>query len=72
MIVALLLVFLGIIWLEVPGLVQKKMWRELIAFSVFMLIGMALSIPQVLGIPVPTPNKPIEALFKPFTQWMLK
>lgn len=70
MIILLLLLFLGIIWLEVPGLVKKKMWRELIAFSVFLITGMALSIPQVLGIAVPNPSKPVEALFKPLVQWM--
>jgi len=67
-----LIVFLAIIWLEVPPLVRQKMWRELIVFSLFMLIGMALSIPQVLGIPVPSPNGPIELIFQPFADWMKK
>ncbi|MBF7082417.1 hypothetical protein IT084_05415 [Desulfallas sp. Bu1-1] len=72
MVVLLVLVFLGIIWLEVPGLVRKKMWRELAAFAVFLLIGMALSIPQALGIELPNPNRPIEVLFKPLAEWMQK
>ncbi|SFR00233.1 hypothetical protein [Desulfoscipio geothermicus] len=70
MVILVILAFLGIIGIEVPGLVKKKMWRELIAFSVLLLVGMALSIPQALGIQVPSPNKPIELLFKPLVEWM--
>lgn len=65
MIVLLIMAFIGIILFEVPGLVKKKMWRELIAFSVYLSIGMALSIPQVLGIILPNPSKAIEVLIKP-------
>lgn len=72
MIVLLILVFVAIIWMEVPGLVKKKMWRELASFSVFILMGMALSVPQVLGLAVPNPNNFIEVLFKPFSDWMFK
>jgi len=68
MIILVLLAFGLIIWLEVPGLVKKKMWRELIAFSVFLVIGMALTIPQVYGIRPFDPNAPIEALFKPLAE----
>lgn len=67
----LVLAMLGfalIIGLEAPGLVKKKMWRELAAFSVFLAIGMALSIPQLLEIRPFGPNAPIEALFKPLAE----
>lgn len=65
MIALLIIAFATIILFEVPGLVKKKMWRELVAFSVFLSIGIALSIPQVLGAKLPNPSKAIEALFKP-------
>lgn len=65
LIVLALLGFALIIGLEVPGLVKKKMWWELTAFSVYLAIGMALSIPQLLGIRPFEPNAPIEALFRP-------
>jgi len=70
LIVLSLLGFMLIIWLEAPGLVKKKMWRELVAFSVFLAIGIALSIPQLLGIRPFEPNAPIEALFKPMAEWL--
>lgn len=72
MIVLVLLAFVLIIWIEVPGLVKKKMWRELAAFSVFLAIGMALAIPQVYGIRPFKPNAPIEALFKPLVDLLKK
>lgn len=68
MIVLLLLLFIGIILLEVPALIKKKMWRELAAFSAYIFIGMALSIPQVLGVRLPNPTKVIETIFKPLAE----
>ena len=63
-------VFLFIIYLQVPPLVKNKMWRELIAFTVFLFLGMALSIPLVLGYDLPSPAKAIEAIFKPLADWL--
>ncbi|OPY61109.1 MAG: hypothetical protein A4E56_02269 [Pelotomaculum sp. PtaU1.Bin065] len=72
MIVLVLLAFALIIWLEVPGLVRKKMWRELAAFSVFLFIGMALTIPQIYGIRPFDPNEPFKKLFKPLAEFLKK
>lgn len=68
MLLLLLAAFAAIISLEVPGLVKKKMWRELVVFSVYLSVGMALSIPQVLGARLPDPNKIIESLFLPLSK----
>lgn len=68
MIFLLLLVFAGVILIEVPGMVKNKMWRELVVFFIFLALGMALSIPQVLGVRIPNPTKAIEALFKPLSE----
>lgn len=70
MIILVLLAFIIIIALEVPGLVKDKMWRELITFSVLLLIGMSLSIPQTLGMEIPSPNDLIIIIFKPFAEWL--
>lgn len=70
MIVLVMFAFALIIWLEAPGLVKKKMWRELAAFLVFLAIGAALTIPQVYGIRPFEPNAPVEALFKPLAEWL--
>lgn len=68
MIVLLIMAFIGIILFEAPGLIKKKMWRELTTFSLYLSIGMALSIPQVLGITLPNPTKAIEVLVKPISE----
>ncbi len=66
--VLLVLLFISIILFEAPGLIREKMWGELAAFSVYLLIGMALSIPQAMGIRLPNPTKTIEALFRPLAE----
>lgn len=70
MIFLAILVFLGIILFEAPILVKKKMWRELAAFAVYLGIGMALIIPQVLDVDLPRPAVAIETLFKPLVEWL--
>ncbi|MDA8234566.1 MAG: hypothetical protein M0Z31_07210 [Clostridia bacterium] len=60
MVLVLVLVFLAIIAMEVPSLVKKQMWRELVAFSLLLLIGMVFSFGQALGYQMPNPNKGIE------------
>jgi len=72
MIVLLLIAFAVIAWLEVPGLVKKKMWRELVVFSIYLSVGMALSIPQVLGISPPNPGIAIESIYEPLFEMFLK
>lgn len=62
--VLLILTFLGIAILEVPGLVRRRLWRELVAFSVLLTIGFVLSFLQIIGVKVPSPNKGIEFLIK--------
>lgn len=69
-ILLLALLFISIILFEAPGLVKNKMWRELTAFSVYLFIGIALSIPLVLGIKLPNPSKAIEAVIKPISQFL--
>lgn len=63
----LLLVFALIILLEIPGLVRKKEWPELITFSILLTIGFILSFLQVIGVEVPNPNKGIGNLIKLLT-----
>lgn len=72
MVYLLTLIFLTIIALEVPGLVKKKMWRELAAFSVLLVLGMIYSYGQVLNLPLPNPTRGIEAVFKPLGQYLEK
>ena len=69
-ILILLLLLAAIIIYEAPGLIEKKLWRELLAFSVLMLLGMILSFGLALDLPLPNPVIVVEAIFAPVT-WYL-
>jgi hypothetical protein len=53
----LIILFLVIILIEIPGLIRQKMWRELIAFAVILLLGFGLSLGQLIGMPLPNPSR---------------
>ncbi len=55
----LILLILLIIFLEVPGLIQKKLWRELAAFFVLLTVGFVLSLLQIMKVKIPSPNDAI-------------
>lgn len=42
----LLVVYLGIILMELPGLLRQKKYREVLVFSVFMAVGIAFTLYQ--------------------------
>ncbi|MFZ5967329.1 MAG: hypothetical protein ACOYVK_09165 [Bacillota bacterium] len=69
---ALLLLFGVLIALEVPGLVKKRMWRELGVYFLLMAIGIFYSFGQVFDWPLPNPTKGVEAIFKPVTETVEK
>ncbi|MEN6461890.1 MAG: hypothetical protein ABFC94_11050 [Syntrophomonas sp.] len=52
MIALLILVFAIIALLQVPSLVRKQWWRELITFLVLWLLGLILSILVSLGVKI--------------------
>lgn len=57
MIVLLIAVFAVFIWVEVPDLIKKKHWRELVAYSVLMALSITVSILYALDVSVPNPVK---------------
>jgi hypothetical protein len=65
-------VFVAIVAYEAPGLVRKKLWRELAAFTVLLVIGMVLSFGQALKLSLPNPARGIDALFGPMTRYLEK
>ena len=57
MIVLLVAAFVIVIWLEVPGLIKKKYWRELIAYSVLMTLAFVVCLLYALHVNIPNPVK---------------
>ncbi|MCL6610798.1 MAG: hypothetical protein K6T66_04565 [Peptococcaceae bacterium] len=70
--VFLIIIFIAIIAIEAPGLIRKKMWRELAAFGVLLIIGMIYSFGQVLDLPLPNPTEGIMAVFEPVSRYLEK
>jgi ABC-type Mn2+/Zn2+ transport system permease subunit len=53
----LILIYSFIIAINIPGLIKRKEWRELAAFSILCVIAFALGLMYVLDIPIPSPMK---------------
>jgi ABC-type uncharacterized transport system permease subunit len=54
MIFLLIVVFAGITWYEVPGLIRQKHSRSLMLFSILMAFAFVLSFLLVIGIRIPS------------------
>lgn len=72
MVYGLSAVFLVIILLQVPPLVKKGLWKELLVYSVILTLGILYSIGQVYHWPLPNPTKRMEYLFEPISQFLEK
>jgi len=59
----LLLIYAYIFIINVPGLIKRKEWKELAAFSFLFVIAFALGIMYVLDIPIPSPMKGLQHFF---------
>jgi hypothetical protein len=54
MIFLLIVVFAGVIWYEVPGLIRQKHSRSFMLFSILMGFAFVLSFLMVIGIRIPS------------------
>ncbi|HHY40259.1 MAG TPA: hypothetical protein GX502_03325, partial [Syntrophaceticus sp.] len=48
----------------------QQLKRELIVFSCFLLIGVALALAMVLNLPVPNPTDAVEYIFSPVVRML--
>lgn len=64
MIVAVIIVYIMIALIQMPSLIRQKLWRELATFLVLLGIGFILSLLQVIGVRIPSPNEGIIFLIK--------
>ncbi|MGE7759555.1 hypothetical protein [Peribacillus sp. NPDC097895] len=65
-------VFTGAIisFFEIPPLVKKKCWREIIVFVSLLLVGMTLGILIFMNITIPTPIDWITKIYSPFASFV--
>lgn len=64
MIFLLIIIFIGIIFLEVPELIKNKYWRELIVFFAFLIVAFVMSTMYIMNLPIPNPMKAVEYVIK--------
>lgn len=64
MIIFLLIIFAIIAYINVPPLIRKKHWRDLIVYLGFYAIALTLSILLTLNISIPSPIKGIQYVIK--------
>lgn len=64
MILLLIIIFIVIIWFEVPDMVKNEYFHELKIFSIFLIAAFILSLFYIIGIPIPNPVKGTEYLIK--------
>lgn len=68
--IGILLIAAVILWLEVPPLLKKGYKKELLVFSIFLAIGVALSIAYGLGKTIPNPLDALTFVFKPLNDFI--
>ena len=68
----LILALVAILLFEVPGLVRKKMWRELVVFSGLYLVGAVYSVGQVMRLEIPNPADLLEFIYGPLADYLDK
>lgn len=72
MVYGLIAIFAVIIILQVPPLVKKDLWKELIVYGVILSLGIIYSIGQLYHWPLPNPTKKAEYLFAPISKFLEK
>lgn len=62
MIILLILIYVFIAYIHIPGLIKKKYWRDLAAFIVFMTVAFTLSLLYSLDVKILSPVKAIKSI----------
>ncbi|MEC0309046.1 hypothetical protein P4H67_19995 [Paenibacillus lautus] len=57
-------------WLELPRMLREKEYREIWGFTVFMIMGIGISVAQTIMNDIPTPLVLLTIVFKPLSDWL--
>ncbi|MDF2880470.1 MAG: hypothetical protein K0R54_1027 [Clostridiaceae bacterium] len=60
----IIVIFIGIIIIEVPAMIKNRYWHELKIFFGFLMAAFIMSLFYINGIPIINPVKDIEFLVK--------
>jgi hypothetical protein len=64
MTILIIIIFISIIIIEVPGMIKNRYWHELKIFFVFLMAAFILSLFCFNGLPIINPAKDIEFIVK--------
>lgn len=67
----LVVIYTIIFLLDVPPLVRRRAWRELLAFAVLSLMGLALGVPWSLGHKIFFPSEAMIKFFEPLARLVI-
>ncbi len=70
MIILMFAAFALLILVEAPGLIKKKLWRELTAYSVLMLIAIVISVLYLEHVEIPNPVKNTQYYMKDMFEYL--
>ncbi|WAA12710.1 hypothetical protein [Fervidibacillus halotolerans] len=66
----ILIVTALIIWIEVPSLLKNHERKELIGFSIILLLAFGLSVLEKSSVPLPNPLDVIVYIYRPISDWV--
>ncbi len=58
--------------LQLPGLIKKRLWKDLIVYLIIFFLGSLYSIGIILDWSLPNPTKFMEYKFEPVSQFLEK
>jgi len=70
LVIVVSLAYIGIIALEAPHMVRSGLWRELLAFSLFLLLAIIYSLGLIFNWQLPNLVQGLGVLFDPVTRFM--
>jgi len=66
--IGILFIAAVIVILEVPQLLEKKLIKEIVVFSILLVLGIVLSILLAFGVTVPNPMDLLTYVLKPLSK----
>lgn len=64
MVLLLIIIFIGIILVDVPEMIRNGYWHEFKIYSIFLAAAFTMSLLYIIGIPIPNPVKGMEYVVK--------
>jgi len=64
MVLLLIIIFIGIILVDVPEMIRNGYWHEFKIYSIFLAAAFTMSLFYIIGIPIPNPVKGMEYVVK--------